>query len=393
MKTPMKHFNIALLLLSCFGIDGCTSAAAYPEIPPPGEHKVQVVFALDATGSMSGLIGTAKEKIWSIASSFTQSDKSTVVQIGLVFYRDRGDQFVTKLVPLSTDLDNVYEKLMDINADGGGDTPESVNQGLYEAISKMTWDQDTSVYKAIFLVGDCPPHMNYANDVKYPKSCQIAKQKGIVLNTILMGNDATANRIWHEIANCSQGEFMQVNMDANDIVITTPYDEAIASLSSQMDETRIYYGSEKQKQVQYEKRAQSSSLKKSISASTAARRAEYNTATTGNKATYYGTNELVSDYKAGKVQLEKLNAEELPTEMMKMTSQQKGVYLNKMVYRRDSIEKSMNLLIAKRKVYVEQELSKKDSRELDKSFENQVYENVKKQAATKNIKLKGKVKR
>jgi hypothetical protein len=113
--------------------------------------KIQVVFALDATGSMSGLIAAAKEKIWSIAGSFSQADPAPDIEMGLIFYRDRGDRFVTQLHQLSGNLDDIYEKLMEIRAEGGGDQPESVNQGLFEAVTKFNWASDTSTFKTIFI--------------------------------------------------------------------------------------------------------------------------------------------------------------------------------------------------------------------------------------------------
>ncbi|MFL5753258.1 MAG: vWA domain-containing protein [Bacteroidia bacterium] len=356
------------------------------------ERTVQIVFALDATGSMSSLIGTAKEKIWSIASSFTQSDAKTQVEVGLIFYRDRGDAFITKKIDLSNDLDNVYEQLMSIKADGGGDSPESVNQGLYEAVTKMSWAKDTATYKTIFLVGDCPPHMDYGNDIKYPRSCQLAKQKDIILNAILMGNDPTAKVIWKEIANCSQGEFMQVDMNANNLTVLTPYDQQIAKLSAEMDQTRIYYGSEEYKQKNETKQVQSTKIIESTSASTVARRAEYNITTSSGNTAYYGTNELVNDYKAGKIQIAKVKADQLPPEIARLDAQKKKEYLDKMVAKRDSIDKNMKILVDKRRAYVEQELAKKEKSEVEGSFDNQVYENVKKQAARKDVKLKGRAK-
>jgi hypothetical protein len=210
--------------------------------PDSVQSRIQIVFALDATGSMSGLIDAAKEKIWSIAGSLAQADPAPDIEIGLLFYRDRGDVFVTRQVALSGDIDDVYEKLMQINADGGGDTPESVNQALHEAITKFKWDSSFNTYKTVFLVGDCPPHMDYKQDIKYPVSCLLAKQKDIVLNTILMGSDQIAMRIWKEIALCNQGSYTQVGMNANDIVVNTPYDSAIADVSDKLDETRLYYG-------------------------------------------------------------------------------------------------------------------------------------------------------
>jgi hypothetical protein len=121
--------------------------------------KMQIVFLLDATGSMSGLIGAAKEKIWSITSSLSQSEPVPDIEVGMLFYRDRGDDFITRIIPLGTDMDNLYEQLMAMDASGGGDGPESVNQALYEGVNKMQWDNLPNTYRAIFLVGDYPPHM------------------------------------------------------------------------------------------------------------------------------------------------------------------------------------------------------------------------------------------
>ena len=85
------------------------------------------------------------------------------------------------------DLDSMYAKLMDFAADGGGDGPEAVNEALDAAIHRMSWSQDQSAYKVVFLVGDAPPHMDYQDDVKYPQIVAAAAAKGIVVNTIQCG--------------------------------------------------------------------------------------------------------------------------------------------------------------------------------------------------------------
>jgi len=110
------------------------SAKNIQPVPPIGSHiisserpKVDVVFVLDTTGSMEGLIQTAKEKIWSIATTMASAQRTPEIRIGLVAYRDRNDAYETRVVDLSGDLDSVYATLMDFAAEGGGDTPESVN--------------------------------------------------------------------------------------------------------------------------------------------------------------------------------------------------------------------------------------------------------------------------
>ena len=102
------------------------------------QPKIDVVFVLDTTGSMADLIQTAKEKIWSIATTMSSAQQTPDIRIGLVAYRDRSDAYVTKIVDLSDDLDSVYATLMDFAADGGGDTPESVNKALSDAVHQMS---------------------------------------------------------------------------------------------------------------------------------------------------------------------------------------------------------------------------------------------------------------
>ena len=146
------------------------------------------MFVLDTTSSMTGLITAAKDKIWSIANTLASADPTPDIRMGLVGYRDRGDAYVTIFTPLSDDLDAVYARLIQFEAVGGGDTPESVNQALYEAVTKPDWSSSPAVYRVIFLVGDAPPKMNYPGDVKYGRSCAWAAQNDIVINTVQCGS-------------------------------------------------------------------------------------------------------------------------------------------------------------------------------------------------------------
>ena len=81
--------------------------------------RVEVVFCLDTTGSMGGLIDAAKKKIWSISNQITTGKPTPQVKVGLVAFRDRGDEYITKVFDLTEDLDTVYTNLMGFRADGG----------------------------------------------------------------------------------------------------------------------------------------------------------------------------------------------------------------------------------------------------------------------------------
>src|SRR5689334_8113016 len=116
-----------------------TDAPAAAAAVAPAGRSIEVCFVLDTTGSMGGLIDGAKRKIWSIANSIVAQDKGAHVRFALVPYRDRGDEYITKVFDLSDDLDDVFSKLQSFQAGGGGDTPESVNQALNDAVTRVAW--------------------------------------------------------------------------------------------------------------------------------------------------------------------------------------------------------------------------------------------------------------
>ena len=95
---------------------------------------LEMVFVIDTTGSMGGLIEGAKQRVWGIVNEVMQSSSHPSVSIGLVAYRDRGDQYVTQVLPLTNDLDKVYSVLMDYQAGGGGDGPEDVRRALADGV-------------------------------------------------------------------------------------------------------------------------------------------------------------------------------------------------------------------------------------------------------------------
>src|SRR5689334_24927593 len=116
MEIAMKRM---MLLVALVGI----SFSAFAEEKKAGEKKpqVQVCFVLDTTGSMGGLIEGAKAKIWTIANQIVKQKPTPEVKIALIGYRDRGDQYITKLFDLTDDIDAVFKNLTAFQADGGGD--------------------------------------------------------------------------------------------------------------------------------------------------------------------------------------------------------------------------------------------------------------------------------
>jgi von Willebrand factor type A domain len=129
----------AAITLPAFAVAAALAAlplsAAFSEaIAKP---TVEVAFVLDTTGSMGGLIDGAKRKIWSIATAIVDSNPDAEIRMGLVAYRDIGDEYVTKTFDLSTDIQDLYANLLELKARGGGDWPESVNEALDIAVNRL----------------------------------------------------------------------------------------------------------------------------------------------------------------------------------------------------------------------------------------------------------------
>lgn len=344
--------------------------------------QIEVVFVLDTTGSMGGLISAAKEKIWSIASTMASAQTAPDIKMGLVAYRDRGDAYVTQTIPLSSDLDSMYAKLMDFQAEGGGDGPESVNQALHDAVNKITWSQNPNTYKVIFLVGDAPPHIDYQDDVKYPVTVALAKQKGIIVNAIQCGQDSSASADWQQVASLGQGSYFQVGQSGNAVAIATPYDKKLAELSNKLDKTRLFYGNDEEKAKQASKLAATDKLHKDASTESQARRATFNASASG-KANLLGENELVDAVASGRVKLSSLPKKALPESLQVMSPAAQEEFVGKTKQERSELESEIKKLAGQRNDFLRQKVvaegGKKDSLDV------KLYGAIREQAKEKGL--------
>ena len=354
------------------------------QIDPPIDHhitvndqpRIDVVFVLDTTGSMAGLIETAKEKIWSIATTMASAQQAPEIRIGLVAYRDRGDSYVTKVVDLSDDLDSVYATLMDFEANGGGDTPESVNKALYDAVHEMSWSQQEQAYQVIFLVGDAPPHMDY-NEVRYPEIVAAAKEKGIVINTIQCGEIPSAVEPWTQIASLGHGNFLQVEQAGGAVAFTTPFDAEIASLSAKLDDTRLYYGTDEEKEEMRGKVAAIDKLHEGASYASRARRGAFN-ASAGGRTNLLGKNELVAAIADGTVELNKLEEDALPESLKPMSSTEQEAFVAELAGERADLQRQIKELAQDRDGYLAKKVEEAGG--LKDSLDQKLYDTVKEQA-------------
>ncbi len=344
------------------------------------KKTVEVCFVLDTTGSMGGLISAAKQKIWSIASQISQLQGSPKIRFSLVAYRDKGDAYVTQLTNLNEDLDVVHSQLMKFHAGGGGDMPESVNQALNEAVTKVHWTEGNHVSRIIFLVGDAPPHMDYKQDVDYTVSCNLAKEKGITVNTVQCGNMRQTVQPWKHIARLGGGEYIVLPQDGGSVAISCPQDKPIADLTLQLNLSVIPYGDlKRQEQAKWKVDHSNAILKKNTEGN--AWRAACLSNHSGSYKAFLGDNDLVSEWGDKKVDLKNLNSDFLPAKYKKLAQGDLVKLLDDKLKQRVKIKKEMDALITAREKHIAEEMAKKASGKgvAKNAFELSVQKLLKKQ--------------
>ena len=118
---------------------------------------VDIMFVVDATGSMGDEIYYLKAELDDIITKAKRRHKSLNLNLGSVFYRDKGDAYVTKASDLSSNVKKAISFIGKQSAAGGGDGPEAVETALEEAINKQPWRKEARA-RLLFLVLDAPPH-------------------------------------------------------------------------------------------------------------------------------------------------------------------------------------------------------------------------------------------
>ena len=380
MKTlTTRGIGILPIILSASAMLGFWQPL-FAKTAPTSQSKprIEVCFVLDTTGSMGGLIEGAKQKIWSIANEMISAQPTPELKLGLIGYRDRGDEYVVKSFSLTDDIDAIYGHLREFQAGGGGDAPESVNEALAEAIHKMPWSSDSKVLKIIFLVGDAPPHMDYPNGPKYPDLCREAAKKDLIINTIQCGEMAETKPIWQEIAKLSEGSYVGISQSGNVAVISTPMDKELSRLNERIGVTLIPYGDSKLQAEVHAKYAMAASAPVSAMAD----RLSYNSKT--GKAVQ-GRGELVDALNDKTLKLDEIDQKQLPAELQKLDRSELQKRIAKARDERADLQKQIVEVSKKREAYIQSENKRLAAEGKGDAFDQKVTETLHAQAAKKGI--------
>lgn len=348
-------------------------------IDDKSRDTLELVFVLDTTGSMGGLIEGAKQRIWGIINEVMQKPSKPRVRVGLVAYRDIGDEYVTKLLPITEDLDKAYTTLMDYQASGGGDTPENVRKALAEGVRNAGWSKaGRGLAQIVFLVGDAPPQ-NYAQEPDVLVTTAEAVRKNMIVNTIQCGSIGGTKEIWQTIALRGEGKYFAIAQDGGVQAITTPFDAKLAELAAKNGRTYLSYGEKKSR----DKNAslQMSAEMRIDGAASATAKADRAVNKAVNSFQYDG--DLVQDVENEKVKVKDVKTEDLPEDLQKLSVSEREKVIAGRIEERKKIRAEILELSKQRDAYIATERKKLGQQN---GFDTAVAQALKEQLLKKGIK-------
>jgi len=263
-------------------------------------------------------------------------------------------------------------------ADGGGDTPESVNEALQEAVNKMSWTRDRKVLKIVFLVGDAPPHMDYPGGPKYPEICQDAMQRDLIINTIQCGSMAETTPIWREIAKLSEGSYAAIAQSGGMVAVATPMDSELAELNRKLGATMVAYGDVSAQRIVISKQAASESAPASVAADRLSFNSRYG-------RVVQGEGELLDSLSRGKVKLESIRKDQLPKDWQALDDKALKSEIEKKQKERKELQARIQKLSQERDDFLIQERKRLAAKGKSDSFDEKVAQTIRDQAARKGI--------
>ena len=356
--------------------------------PAAAEGKaIDLVLCLDVSGSMNGLIDSAKLRLWDIVNELARLKPTPNLRVALYSYgataypAEKG--WVRKEVDLTEDLDDVY-KVLNALRTGGGD--EYVARVTKTALDEQKWSKEKNALKLIFVAGNEPVDQDKV--VTLDDVAANAKKAGVIVNTIYCkyGHD---NEIagWAKFSEKCGGKHMDIDMNraTQQVAVKTEFDEQIVKLGDDLNKTYVAYGKDgKEKaanQLAQDKNAANAPGGPGTGAAAAVARTESKAGALYRNSTW----DLVDRMKEKDFDITKIKEEDLCDELKKLKPEERLAFLKKKSDERAEIQKKINDLSAKRAKKVEEELAKKPKTDAEKALDDALKSVIRDQAKSKGF--------
>lgn len=379
---PLRKFG-SFTLATCliffqFACQNTAQAQPSPDENPPPNKSIKMALILDTSSSMDGLIEQAKAQLWNVVNELARAKCDGVrptMQIAVYQYGNDGlpasEGYIQMVQALTSDLDAISASLFSLRTYGGS---EFCGQAIQTSLNQLDWNENPEDYKVIFIAGN--EHFNQG-EVDYKFVCGIAKEKGIIVNTIHCGDFQTGINInWKDGADLTGGKYLSINQNSRTEYIPSPYDQKISDLNDSLNTTYIYYGaqgSSKHKNMHTEdSNAFGYSLQNKVSRSVSKGSAAYNNSTW----------DIVDAKKNGNFKLEDVKNSTLPEKMQTMTLEEKEKYVAEQETKRATIKTDIATLDEKRRKFIAQTQAKNAK---DDQLGSALIKTVREQAKTLNF--------
>jgi Mg-chelatase subunit ChlD len=181
--------------------------------PRSSRRALDLGFLVDATGSMGDEMAFLQSELKDIVRRVRAVEPNLDIRMSVVFYRDRGDAFITKSLPFTRSADEAVSFISGTTADGGGDYPEDMNAGL-EAMMRQRWSRDGTP-QMLFLLADAPPQQYAGQDYTYHEAIQDAAANGIAIYPVAAsGVDKPTEFLFRAMAAMTGGKYVFLTDDS-----------------------------------------------------------------------------------------------------------------------------------------------------------------------------------
>ena len=173
----------------------------------PDPVSLDLLFILDTTGSMGDEIQRLKLTIELINLNLTALALRPRVRFGMVLYKDRQDEYVTHVVPLTEDLESFRRALNAVQASGGGDLPEDLQSALHDGLNKISWNGEG--VRLAFVITDATAHLDYGQEHTYVSAVQEARRQGIKIYSVgTSGLDLAGEYVLRQISQYTAAKYI-----------------------------------------------------------------------------------------------------------------------------------------------------------------------------------------
>ncbi len=384
MKTTLapvsKVKNRILTLVSIILLWHLSAFTTIPRTltPPIKDQSIQIALLLDTSNSMDGLIDQAKSQLWKIVNELAAAKcadgKRPNIKIALYEYGNdnlsSAEGYIRQVSGLTDDLDLISEKLFSLSTNGGN---EFCGHVINSSLNQLAWSTSANDLKMIFIAGNEPFTQG---GIAYRTACSLAREKGVVVNTIYCGQFEEGMRSnWKDGADLTSGSYMSIEQNQKTVYIPSPYDERISALNDKLNNTYVYYGS-------------SGVSKKEMQATQDSNAGRYGEANKVERAISKSTHayrnsswDLVDAAKDNEEIIAKAKDNELPKEMKGMNVQQRKVYVQKKADERKKIQEEIQSLNKQRHEYITTHAPAEQDTMLDAAM----IRTVKEKAKQKNL--------